>query len=374
MRRARRTIRDAGVILAVTGGLLVLSECAVRVYGRLRSGRWTHPSLIAFIDTAREVTRIYRRHPYLNAAPREGSRVAALGKIMSFNSLGYRSPERPAPKPPGVTRIVCSGGSTTFDVLAASDDRTWPWLLETELQRRGQPVEVWNAGFPGWTSLENLISLAIRDVDLAPDVVVLFQGINDLQPATQVPFNGQYEGFHTQVILTTLGLDMPSVPWYEHSLLLETVRTRLFGPRPFVLELPGQRDIVQREEVPHQAIGVFERNVKSFVTITRSHDATAVLVTQPVRLRRASANADARYMERWIPGLKGERVPVELERFNDVLRSLASTNAVLADAAADIVWNDEDFGDPLHFAPSGSAKLVQFLADRITAALRRRKG
>src|SRR5438309_1339872 len=348
----KRAIRDAAVILTLTAALLAVSECAARLFDRLRSGRWTQPSLVAFMDKAREVTSIYRRHPFLNAAAKEGTHVEALGKFTSFNSLGYRSPERPRSKPDHAVRIVCSGGSTTFDLLAASNDATWPSQLESELRRRGELVEVWNAGFPGWTSVENLISLAIRDIDLAPEIVVLFQGINDLQPATQVPFNAQYEGFHTEVILTTLGLNPSSLPWYEHSLLFEKARTALFGPRSFNLTLPGQRDIVKHEEVPSEAVAIFERNVRSFIAVARAHRATVILATQSIRLRRTSGNADARYLERWIPGLKGESAPLQLERLNLVLRTLASGGATLADAAADVDWTDDDFGDPMHYAPS----------------------
>jgi len=358
--------RDALVIAMLTVAVLGIAEAGVRVLDRARLGHWTHTSLVTFLDQMRAVTRIYREHPFLNVGPNEGTHAAPLGRLTSFNSLGYRSPERPRAKPPGTMRIVCAGGSTTFDLLAA-DDGTWPSQLEAQLRRRGVPVEVWNAGFPGWCSVENMISLAIRDVDLAPDIVILLQGFNDLQPATQLPFNAQYEGFHTRAIRVTHGIDMLPVPWYQHSLLFEKLRATLLGSRPLVMTLPGQRDIVMREEIPPEAVAVFERNVRSFIAVAREHGASILLVTQPVRLRAASAEADAGWFERWIPGLRGKRLPAELERLNDVLRKLGGGPVTVADAAREIAWTDQDFGDPIHYGPSGSSKLASFLTDRLDA-------
>ena len=88
-------------------------------------------------------------------------------------------------------------------------------------------------------------------------------------------------------------------------------------------------------------------------------------------MRAASAEADARWLEPWIPGLRGNRLPGELERLNNVLRDLASDEVSVADAARDIAWTDDDFGDPVHYRPSGSSKLALFIADRVDTMARR---
>src|SRR5882724_1913157 len=111
-----KMIRDASAVVIVTAAVLVTAEVGVRVFDRARLGHWPHTSLVTFLDKMREVTHIYRDHPFLNVGPNEGTHAAPLGKLISFNSLGYRSPERPRAKPDGTVRIVCSGGSTTFDL------------------------------------------------------------------------------------------------------------------------------------------------------------------------------------------------------------------------------------------------------------------
>ena len=64
---------------------------------------------------------------------------------------------------------------------------------------------------------------AVRDIDLEPDVVVLYQGINDLQPASLDPFDPAYER-HADLTRRALGFDLPALPWHRRSLLVEELR------------------------------------------------------------------------------------------------------------------------------------------------------
>ncbi|HET9210102.1 MAG TPA: SGNH/GDSL hydrolase family protein, partial [Thermoanaerobaculia bacterium] len=219
MRPVSRLLRGLLLGLLVAALLLISGEALLRVTLRLRDGVWPQTRAAVFYGEMRRLRSVYRRHAYLNTGPHEGGKVAVFGKRATLNRLGYRSPERPRVKPPGVRRVLLAGGSTTFDVLAPDDAATWPRLLEARLQAGGGKVEVWNAGFPGWTSQENVIALAIRDLDLAPDLAVLYQGINDLQPAAHQPFDPQYEHGHAELARRALGLELPPPSWLARSLL-----------------------------------------------------------------------------------------------------------------------------------------------------------
>lgn len=362
-----------GLLLATVVALVLLAggEAALRVALRLRDGAWPRTKTAAFYDQIHLLRRIYRRHAYLNTAPREGGRVEVFGKRATLNRLGYRSPERPRAKPPGVVRVLVAGGSTTFDVLAPDDASTWPNLLESRLKTGARPIEIWNAGFPGWTSQENVISLAIRDLDLAPDLVVLYQGANDLQPGAHQPFDPMYEHGHAELTRRALGLELPSPSWLGRSVLVERLRELSGGPVDPWQSLGGP-DLAaagRRDHVAPESIGTFERNVRSFVALARARGAGVMLVTQPVRIRAAHRAADLDWLAGWYPGLKPEAVPHELERLNDALRRLRSESVgTLADADREIAWTDSDFGDPLHYTDEGRRKLVEYLASRVAVA------
>jgi lysophospholipase L1-like esterase len=354
-----------GLLAAVL--LLGLAEIGLRLVLRMKDGAWPRTQAAAFHDEIQRLRQIYRRHAYLNTGPRESGKVSVFGKSVALNRLGYRSPERSLARPAGVSRVLLAGGSTTFDVLAPDDASTWPSRLETRL---GRSVEVWNAGFPGWTSQENVISLAIRDLDLQPDLAVLYQGINDLQPAAHRPFDPQYERGHAELARRALGFELPPPSFLGRSVLVEMLRGRADPWRVLGPEGPSRR----RPHIAGGAVATFERNVRSFAALARSRGAGVLLVTQPVRIREANRAADLSYLAGWYPELEPEAVPGELERLNAALRRLAGEGVGgLADAARDIDWQDDDFGDPLHYTDAGRRKLVAFLAPKIGERLAERR-
>ena len=69
----------------------------------------------------------------------------------SHNEHGVRGPSISKQKPPGVFRVVCLGGSSTYGHTPTSDAATWPARLEAYLnEEQGAPrVLVINAGFSG---------------------------------------------------------------------------------------------------------------------------------------------------------------------------------------------------------------------------------
>jgi lysophospholipase L1-like esterase len=351
----------AAIVVAITAGLLAAAEGATRLWLRLRTGAWPRTAASHVRAQQDEALRLYRRHPFLNTAPREGMRVHAFGKEAGFNALGYRSPERPLSRPPGVLRILCAGGSTTFDLLAASDDRTWPWRLEDRLRRRRPRLEVWNAGFPGWTSLESLISLALRDVDLGPGLVVVYQGDNDLQPGGYRPFDREYEHGHAELALRALGFDRPPLPWRSRSVLVERLAAAWSRPGDPWASLDPREP--RHPRLATAAIATFDRNLRSLAALARAHGARVALVTQSIRIRRRQRAEDLKYLAQWLPGLVPEAAPGELDRLNEVLRARRGDEGVqLVDAAVRIGWQDDDFADPLHFSDRGSERFADFLA------------
>jgi lysophospholipase L1-like esterase len=382
--RARRAFRRpstvllSGLLLVASLLLVALLEGGARAFHRLRSGDWAPTRVSAMHDQIAIARQVYRPHAFLNVALREDARIHVYGREIAVNSLGYRSPERPLRKPAGVLRVLCAGGSTTFDIRAQSNDLTWPSLLERELRRRGQPAEVWNAGVPGWTSLENVISLASRDLDLEPDLIVLLQGVNDLQPAAWLPFDRQYEQGHAALVRRHLGLDLGPISLADRSVLLETLNDLLHGPRDPLHVLARVKRVElgtsSRTTVPPEALATFERNIRSLLALARDHHIAVVLVPQLTRIRADVADSDYALIGIWIPGLLPAAVPAQLQKMNDVLRRLAAgAGPRLVDLTRSPDWQDVDFGDPWHFSAQGSEHFARLLADPVAQELARAK-
>ena len=145
------------------------------------------------------------------------------------NSLGYRSDEIVLPKPEGVLRIVCMGGSTTYTTEIEDYKLSYPALLEKELVGRGyKNVEVINAGVGAWTSWESLINFEFRILDIEPDIIIIYHGINDLIARMVWPaeaYRGDNSGQSTPVTMP-----MPSI--FEYSSLLRYFMIRMGLVKP----------------------------------------------------------------------------------------------------------------------------------------------
>lgn len=139
-------------------------------------------------------------HPYLGYALVPNYRSAPDAKQqVSHNSLGFRGKETTWEKPAGVYRIVTTGGSSVYGQSESCDDAVWSRKLEELIQaeRPGFRVEVVNLGTMGWSTHEMLINLALRGLDLAPDLVIVYEAINDMRCALYTP-GGEPQHDNTQ--------------------------------------------------------------------------------------------------------------------------------------------------------------------------------
>lgn len=109
-----------------------------------------------------------------------------VDKPVTTNSLGFRSPEIPSRKPPGVLRVLCLGDSQTFG-NGVAQDRTYPARLQARMFAAADapPVEVINTGVQGWDPVQEVDLLERVAPLLQPDVVILGINLNDIGDAVR---------------------------------------------------------------------------------------------------------------------------------------------------------------------------------------------
>jgi len=109
--------------------------------------------------------------------------VPFVGEL-NFNSLGFRGDEFSQTKPLNTYRIFIIGGSTTLGNSGESSvDTTIPGILQKifDSYDSGQKIEVINAGFSGGNSDSELNLIKQKLVHYQPDLVVVYDGWNDLK-------------------------------------------------------------------------------------------------------------------------------------------------------------------------------------------------
>ena len=98
---------------------------------------------------------------------------------ISINSHGFRDREIVVPKPEGLFRIVCIGGSTTAE--GPTNELTYPKLLERVLRERhgADRVEVINAGVFASRS-NNELDRVQQYLAMQPDLLLHYNAVNDI--------------------------------------------------------------------------------------------------------------------------------------------------------------------------------------------------
>jgi lysophospholipase L1-like esterase len=277
--------------------MLLCCECGARLW----LGCLASPGQVArygSADQSERRARRYSRHHYLPFIPTPGW---SRGKNR-HNSLGYRGEEVAVPKPRGVFRIAVLGGSTIYTVEVDDYRESFPYQLQQELRRNRPAIEVVNAGCPMYSSWESLMNLELRVLDLQPDLVMVYHGINDVHARLVYP-GSAYVGDNSG---SRRPYDPPEESLWDRSALLRIARTdlgfrahetgqlyfRTFHGVPTnhaedfrqqVLEGTYPSGVFEQrtaQEMLHSNVPTyFARNLRNMVAISRMNHAEAVLLT-----------------------------------------------------------------------------------------------
>jgi lysophospholipase L1-like esterase len=166
------------------------------------------------------------------------------------NEDGFRIPAAhyalPKQKPAGQLRIAFLGGSLVQ--LASTFDTALPGSLRTILRRQypGRDIEVINAGIQSCVSRQSLAQLLFSVVDYHPDIVILYDGGNDLGlPLTYESRDNFPYNFQTMQEAWDLYRSERQQPLWrlalERSNLYRLVRARLY---------PNERKMVPSADAP----------------------------------------------------------------------------------------------------------------------------
>lgn len=168
------------IILFAVGVLISFAvlEIGARIYIENFASYNKFKKYASYKQIAKRIPKFrYSPHKYLGYYPTPNF-TRGLDR---HNALGYRGEKIAIPKPTGVYRIACLGGSTSYTESVKNHTLSYPSLLEKELVERGyRNVEVVNAGSSGWTSWETMINYMIRVSDLEPDMIIIYHAINDI--------------------------------------------------------------------------------------------------------------------------------------------------------------------------------------------------
>lgn len=320
----------------------------------------------------------YTPHRYLGYYPTPNYRHGRN----RHNALGFRGEEIVQPKAPGETRIACLGGSTTYTGFVDDYRQAYPYLLERILTEKGRNVSVINAGAGGWSSWESLINFEFRVLDLDPDIIIVYHGINDVHtrfvwpPGAYRPDNSGRRRAQSHIftprtveqsallrmLLVAFGVVQPQADisrsfsaWADTSYFPKWRRQKRRGlyPKGIFTAISPQQMFDANPPV------YFRRNIENIIAIAKSRHIKTVLVTFA-----------------FAPGFPGQptvsapEYVAELDQTNEVLRSIAAQHDVsLVDLARIFPKRHDLFVDGRHVNEEGALLKARLIAQHLMALL-----
>jgi lysophospholipase L1-like esterase len=295
---------------------------------------------------------------------------------------GFRGAEVTTEKPSDVLRIMVVGSSTTFDPQVTKDDAAWPARLQVWLTRLspGRKFEVINGGVPGYRVADDLIRLELELYQYQPDLIVLYEGHNDLFGALQR--SGGEEGDDAEGTSPSRPGEMPTMtPWEHwlttHSLLYTKLKKRLivinFSSRgKAVLRSRGTESL---DPVINRGVENITRDMTSFLAVARGFG-FRVAVPELVNVSGAGATVEADPITRdeWrhaVPFAPPEAVLAGYARYDAAVRSVAERNGAqwIATGSCGLTgrrWYAAE--DPIHFNNVGADRFGECMARALVSA------
>lgn len=233
-------------------------------------------------------------HPYLGYALRPSfSTPPGAKQQASHNALGFRGKETTWEKPAGVFRIVTTGGSSVYGQSESCDAAVWSQRLEDKLNEALAPrrFEVVNLGVSGWSSYEMLVNLALRGLDLSPDLVIVHESINDMRCALytrggeptrdNLHWRAPWPVDRPSAVERALAKSRTYLVWRRYMTDYVAERTDLgfyaianydpLGADPYV-HYPGA--------IPDLGFENYRRNLRQIVALSRARGAEVLVATQ----------------------------------------------------------------------------------------------
>lgn len=326
-------------------------------------------------------------HPYLQTVLRKDVPFID-GEALTEEGFRRTGPDHAGED---VRGILVVGDSCAFSISSSSEAQSFPTLLEAGLNRSFEAeYEVYNAGVPGYGSLQMLLWLGRVIDEVDPDEVVIYGGWNDFRILMHdrgmlyiennclgMPRMYRHRDYWElrdrdagafQGILRKLYLyDMLSFRLETH---YARKRIREFRRNHALSEMPPEPLLIE-EVFTH-----FETNLENMIALSRGRGAEVSLVTLGTPLRRRYTPAQERTVRERFDRDFRRLAPAEMARyaftFSDIARALGKRyGCTIYDWER---WyheaGDDDasmFVDLVHPSDEGYAFLVEGVLSQLTS-------
>lgn len=341
--------------LLLTACMLLIIEISGQFYFRIKQGEFLYQKNL-------KVRELFYEHPYLSIALKKNQQIQVLNTSVTTNESGFRitSPEETA-QASHQTVVVCLGGSTTFGSFV-NDEESWPYLLQEAL---GEGYKVYNLGAPGYSTLESIVQMTTLVPELKPDIILNFQGWNDIHNY-HIPEPTPDYYWHGMLLKRGLRTGVMENNYLNHSTLF--YYTRRFHNNFAIVAADGNpvpKVSSYTTPDPYED-SLYLRNLKTLQVLGTHQGAKVIFIPQ---ILNAEHFAHSDFPSRsWTLHIRDEAMPKLLARFNQLMISHIKEDEhtlVLDHLADQKSWGPQYFVDDGHFNVAGGLKLVKAIVPAI---------
>ncbi len=350
--------------LLVVLALLLVIETVGQIYYHHKKNAWLFMDLF--------VPEVMEQHPWLVGWMKSGVSAKFGDVTITSNANHYRWTGAPDPDKAGNRyRVALLGGSTTFST-GVSDRDSWPALLQQTL---GPEYAVYNYGIAGYSTAENIIQMALQVPEIKPDLVVFYEGWNDIRHYHNPAFTPDYY-YHGIQQYNNLEIDAggkAKTPWISRMARYSTIFK-------FIVRMNRRRTSSAAPifDTPDPAVDrIYLRNLKTLKLLADQAGARTLFVPQIINDamylgKTGNGSLDPKWVNPdesdgwWSPYIRNSAMPKLMKRFNSLMAQLCRATGcpVLTEVAA-LDWQPDDFVDRGHFTRQGGKKFVALMANRI---------
>lgn len=296
--------------------------------------------------------------------------------VFTTNNLGFRGDDLTIPKPANEFRIFMVGGSTT-ECLYLDDSKTITRVLQNELNKSkgaNLTVKVYGAAKSGDASDDHCSMIVHRIVQLQPDMIIVFAGINDL---TRALVNYDYLHYVKDEppdrlrSLKYLATDCQIVRRFHYlfSRITPPV-TQVFQEihlrSQYKNEITLCNSVPLSNEHPRIDLAAYANNLRTIAGVAQAHGIKLVLMTQQTTWNGPD-NANLKEWQ-WLLCRSGTRFREDymneaLTALNDQTRQVAREFSLpVYDLAVTMPKSRDFFYDDVHFNDRGAKEAAIGLA------------
>jgi hypothetical protein len=245
----------------------------------------------------------YTRHP------RPYSMFAGKPNAHKLNNMGYKGDVPQMPKPPGEFRIFFLGGSTVYAGNPPISDLVQELFQQDEISN----VHIYNFGVVSSVSGMELARIVFEISDLAPDLIVMYNGGNDfLNPWSWDPRPGYPLNFIVYENNPLLDKDLKSYPTFALLLYGSNIMRYLlrdyFVKKFIPLEQTRTESHYKSSEWREKIAAIYVNNIVKAAKVSKAFGAEFVTFFQPLVYFKETLSAEERLLGIYEQGIYANQI------------------------------------------------------------------